>query len=61
MSGPVELYFDKRGYMVIVSQHSRYLVCPRNAAQIRVAEEKKPKKETKAKKSSTKKTTAKAA
>ena len=61
LSGPIELYFDKRGFMVIASQHSRYLVCPRSAAQIRVAEEKKPKKETKAKKSSAKKTTAKAA
>ena len=61
ISGPIELYFDKRGFMIIASQHSRYLVCPRSAAQIRVAEEKKPKKETKAKKSSVKKTTAKAA
>lgn len=61
VSGPLELYFDKRGFMVIVSEHSRYLVCPRSAAQIRVVEEKKPKKESKAKKSSAKKTTAKAA
>ena len=60
VSGPIELYFDKRGYMVIVSNNSRYVVCPRSAAQIRVQEEKKPKKET-AKKPRTKKTTAKAA
>ena len=61
ISGPLELYFDKRGYMVIVSTHSRYLVCPRSAAQIRVQEEKKTKKETTVKKPRAKKTTAKAA
>lgn len=61
VSGPVEMYFDKRGYMVIASNNSRYVVCPRSAAQIRVQEEKKPKKETTAKKPRTKKTTAKAA
>ena len=61
VSGPIELYFDKRGYMVIVSNNSRYVVCPRSAAQIRVQEEKKPKKETTAKKPRAKKTTAKAA
>lgn len=60
VSGPVELLFDSRGFMIIASQHSRYVVCPRNAAQIRVHEEKKPKKET-AKKPRAKKTTAKAA
>lgn len=61
VSGPIELYFDKRGFMLIASQHSRYLVCPRRAAQIRVQEDKKSKKETKAQKPRSKKTTAKAA
>lgn len=61
VSGPVELLFDNRGFMIIASEHSRYLVCPRSAAQIRVQEEKKPKKETASKKPKAKKTTAKAA
>lgn len=61
LNGPIELYFDKRGFMVIVSEQSKYLICPRRAAQIRVKEEKKSKKETTAKKPRTKKTAAKAA
>ena len=60
ISGAVELYIDKRGFMVIATAQSRYLVCPRNSAQIRIKEEKKPKKEA-TKKTKTKKATAKAA
>ena len=48
-NGPVEVYFDRRGFMIMVSNQSRYLICPRGSAQIRVKEE-KPKKETVAKK-----------
>lgn len=61
VNGPIELYFDNRGFLIIVSQNSRYLVCPRGTAQIRIKEEKKPKKETVSKKAKSKKSTAKAA